>query len=443
VLSAHIGKMNPEQVFVISVFSASILGTLLFWDHRLAFVFTGSGILLLTHSVDIAHFIQFASLDVIIFLIGMMIVVGMMKESGLFHWLVTKLLTMRNLNSAELFIIIMVLSAALSGLTGEVTSMIVMTATILEISDLLKINPIPLVISSVITTNIGSASTLLGNPIGILIALRANLTFEDFLTRALPLSAVVLAITIIILLLWYRKYLQDITSKLTLLSKEKTASQAITFDSKKVCSILLFCVMIVLIAMHKRLEILFGIAENELLVILPIFFAGLSLLCFHHEALRCIEHEVEWKSLLFFTFLFAQAGVIQSSGVAQFLAERLMAQIGSQPEVLTGVTLFSSGILSGILDNTVVVASYIPVVKSLHVINSTLHPLWWAMLFGACFGGNITAIGSTANIVALGILEKEKNIKINFLEWLKIGLLIGIASMAVAYTALVTVPIFR
>lgn len=202
-LSVYFGGMSAGQVLVVSIFSASILGTLLFWDLRLAFVFTGGGLMSLTHSVDIAHFIEFASLDVIIFLIGMMIVVGMMKKAGLFNWLVAKLLLM-NLGGIRLFIVLMVLSAALSGLTGEVTSIIIMTAAILEISGLLKIDPVPLVISSVLTTNIGSASTLLGNPIGILIALRAGLTFEDFLTRALPLSVVVLVVIIVILILWHR-----------------------------------------------------------------------------------------------------------------------------------------------------------------------------------------------------------------------------------------------
>jgi Na+/H+ antiporter NhaD/arsenite permease-like protein len=122
------------------------------------------------------------------------------------------------------------------------------------------------------------------------------------------------------------------------------------------------------------------------------------------------------------------------------LTEKLLAQIGSHPKALVGATLFSSGILSGILDNTVVVASYIPVVKNLHLMGSTLHLLWWALLFGACFGGNITAIGSTANIVALGILEKERSIKINFIGWLKLGLVISVVSMAIAYVALLWIP---
>lgn len=441
-MGAYLGKMSPDQVFVICVFVSSILGTLLFWDFRLAFVFTGGGILVLTRSVGVRSFIEYASLDVIVFLIGMMIVVGMVKEAGFFSWLVKRLLAIKKLGGFGLFTIIMISSAALSGLTGEVTSMIVMAAAILDISDLLEIDPVPLIISSVMTTNIGSASTLLGNPIGILIALRGNLTFEDFLTQALPLSVIVLAAVILILCLWYRKYLRNITSRLAVLSKEKRASQNIAFDSKKIYSIALFGLMVILIAMHKRLEMILGIRENELLVVLPIIFAGLSLLFCRGKAVFCIEHEVEWKSLLFFMFLFAQAGVVQASGVAQFLTEKLLAQIGSHPKALVGVTLFSSGILSGILDNTVVVASYIPVVKNLHLMDSTLHLLWWALLFGACFGGNITAIGSTANIVALGILEKERRIKINFVGWLKLGLVISVVSMAIAYLALLWMPIY-
>jgi Na+/H+ antiporter NhaD/arsenite permease-like protein len=434
--------LSSEQSFIVSIFSLSILGTLFFWDFRLAFVFVGSGILILTHIVDVEHFIKFASLDVIIFLIGMMIVVGMVKESGVFHELVGYLLKMRNLDGIKLIIIISVLSAALSGLMGEVTSIIVMMAVILDISNSLRINPGPLVISSVLTTNIGSASTLFGNPIGILIALRGGLTFEDFLTHALPLSEIILAVTILILCFWYRDYLKEISTKLRTAEKDGLTSSFVPFDFTKKMSIAIFGVMILLIGFHKRLEVLFNVPENELLIILPVIFAGIVMIYRRDKALYYIEREVEWKSLLFFIFLFAQAGVIQSSGVAEFLAKRLIENVGSHPMTMSGVTLFSSGILSAVLDNTVVVASYIPIVKNLHILHLGLKPLWWAMLFGACLGGNITAIGSTANIVALGMLEKQQNMKINFLEWLKIGLLVGMVSMLIAYFTIAFLPIY-
>jgi len=439
-ITGFLAGLTREQSFIVSIFSFSILGTLLFWDFRLTFVFIGSGILFLTRTVDAESFIKFASLDVIIFLIGMMIVVGMVKESGVFHELVGFLLNMRNLDGIKLMIIISVLSAVLSGLMGEVTSIIIMMAVILDISNSLRINPWPLVISSVLTTNIGSASTLLGNPIGILIALRGGLTFEDFLTHALPLSVIILATTILILCLWYRGYIKEISAKLKVAEKGRLTSFSVSFDLKKKMSIAIFGVMILLIGFHKRLEVLFDIPENKLLIILPVIFAGIVMLYRRDKALFYIEREVEWKSLLFFIFLFAQAGVFQSSGVAEFLAKRLVESVGNHPGTMSGVILFSSGILSAALDNTVVVTSFIPIVKNLHILHLGLKPLWWAMLFGACLGGNITAIGSTANIVALGMLEKQQNMKINFLEWLKLGLLIGMVSMLIAYFTIAFLP---
>jgi Na+/H+ antiporter NhaD/arsenite permease-like protein len=441
-IGGFIGGLTRQQSFIVAVFSVSILGTLFFWDFRLGFLFIGSGILFLIHAVDIEHFIKYASLDVILFLMGMMIVVGMMKESGIFHELAAYVLKIKDLNGLKLFIIITVFSAVLSGLTGEVTSIIIMVAVILDISDLLKINPLPLVISSVLTTNIGSASTLLGNPIGVLIALRGGLTFEDFLTHALPLSSVILATTIAILCIWYRDYIAELSVKLAAEGKAKFGSHSVSFDAKQKINTLIFAILIVLIAFHNRLEMLFGIAENHLLIILPVIFAGIVMLYHHDKAIYYIERDVEWKSLLFFTFLFAQAGVIQSSGVAQSLAARIVESIGTQARLLSGATLFLSGILSGILDNTVVVASFIPIVKNLHTTSLSLAPLWWALLFGACLGGNITAIGSTANIIALGLLEKQRNMTVNFLNWLKLGLIIGIVSMLIAYIAIAFVPIF-
>ena len=299
-----------------------------------------------------------------------------------------------------------------------------------------------MVISSVLTTNIGSASTLLGNPIGILIAMRGGLSFEDFLTHALPVSVIVLLITMFILCVWYRDYIKKISYKLLEHRKDKDFLNSLSIDFNAKVSMAIFAVTIALIAFHKILETLFGIEENNLLIILPIISAGVAMLYRRDKARYYIEHEIEWRSLLFFMFLFAQAGVIQSSGIAQFFAEKLVNIVGNHPGTLSGVILFSSGILSGILDNTVVVASYIPIVKSLNMLHISSNSLWWCVLFGACYGGNITAIGSTANIIALGILEKQKNIKIQFFDWFKIGVIIGISSMLISYFIIILYVIY-
>jgi Na+/H+ antiporter NhaD/arsenite permease-like protein len=432
------------QSVIIAIFALSILGTLFFWEFRLSFVFIGSGVLLLIHAVDLPNFMEFASLDVILFLIGMMIIVAMMKEAGFFFWIITIILRKERLTGPKLFVLLMIISALLSGLMGEVSSMIVMATVIFAITGFLEMSSVPLIISSVLATNVGSASTLLGNPIGILIAVRGKLSFEDFLVRALPLSVLVLAATIIALLVWYRTYIREMSSKLKVHTENKGFLYLISVppDFKTKVSMVIFVITILLIGLHKRLALLLNVEEHAVLMVLPLVSAGLVMLYRHDKARHFVEQEIEWNSLLFFIFLFAQAGVIRSSGVADVIAKRIVEALGTQSNLLSGVVLFSSGILSSILDNLVVVSSYIPVVKGLEPLHVNLKPLWWAMLFGACYGGNITMIGSTANIVALGLLEKKHNIKVNFFDWLKIGLVVGILGMVIAYFGIVLLPIY-
>jgi len=400
--------------------------------------------LLLIGAANIEQFIEHASLDVILFLVSMMIIVGMMKEAGFFEWLITLLLRVKKLTGAKMFIIIMLTSAFFSGLMDEVTSIIIMTTVLLNICDFLEIDPVPLIVSSVIATNIGSASTVIGNPVGVLIAARSKLSFEDFIVHALPLSVFVLVFAVLFLFYWYRNYIKELNEKLIPYQEDKGFLYLISVppDMRTRISMFIFCMTIFCIALHKRIEMLFGLEENTMLIMIPIIFAGIVMMYRHDKARHYIEHEVEWPSILFFMFLFAQAGVIQASGVAGFLSEKLLRIAGSSPDTLSGIVLFSSGILSSGLDNVVTVAAYVPIVKSLDLLHVNLKPLWWALLFGACYGGNITMIGSTANIVALGLLEKEGNIKMTFLYWIKIGAGIGIVSMIIAYLAIRFIPIY-
>ncbi len=430
-----------KQSFVIFIFLFSILGTLFFWDLRVSLVFLGSGVLFLTRSVDLENFIKFASLDVILFLIGIMIVIGAMRETGIFHLLISAILRIKRINGIALFVLLGVISAALSALMGEVASILLMTAMVFDMCKSLKIKAAPLVIFSVLTTNIGSAATLLGNPVGVLLALRGGLSFEDFLRCAFPVSAVVLIVVIAILLIWYRPYIKEISSKLKS-ENIQAAPFSFSLDNRTKISILIFLLMLASIAFHRRLEILFGIENNAILVISPVIFAGLLMIFRQDKALSYIERGVDWTSILFFMFLFAQTGVIQASGIGQLFAEKITAAFGTHPKLLSGMALFSSGFLSSVLDNTVVVSSYIPVIKNLHLMQASLKPLWWCVLFGACYGGNITIIGSTANIVALGALEREEHLKVSFIDWLKIGIIVGIVSMLIAYFAVISFSIF-
>jgi len=440
----YLTGFSPKQALIISLFCMSIIGTLFFWDLRLSFVFIGSGAMLLIGATDIESFIKFASLDVILFLISMMIIVGMMKDAGFFEWLLTLVLRVKNLTGIKMFLIFMFMSAIFSGLMGEVASIVVVITVILNICDFLEVDPVPLCVSAVLATNIGSAATVLGNPVGVLIAARGDLSFEDFIVHALPISVVVLLLVIGILLIMYKGYMQKLTKELKEYQDESFLYLiSIPPDIRTKISIAIFVVTIVLMGFHKRLEHLLHLEHNTLLIMLPIISAGAVMFYRREKARYYIEREVEWPSLLFFMFLFAQAGVIQASGIAGLLADKMFSLVGSAPKLLAGVVLFSSGILSSGLDNVVTVASYVPVIQSMEKLNLSLNPLWWSLLFGACYGGNITMIGSTANIVALGLLEKERNIKMTFGQWFKIGFCIGIISMVVAYIAVLVLPIFN
>ncbi|OQA92365.1 MAG: sodium/proton antiporter [Elusimicrobia bacterium ADurb.Bin231] len=436
--------IDAKNAFIFSIFFMSILGTLFFWEFRLSFVFIGSGALLLIKAVSLEKFLQYASLDVVLFLIGMMIVVAMMKEAGFFLWLVTSILKIRHLTGKKLFVLLLIISAVLSGIMDEVSSIIVMMTVILEISAFLEVSPVPLVISSIMTTNIGSATTMLGNPIGILIASRAGFSFEDFLFHSLPVSIITLIATIFILTIWYNNYIKELSAKFS--EKVEKNSEFVYLisvppDRKTKISMLIFGSMILSIAFHKRLEMLLGIEPNTLVVILPVIFAGVVLIYHNKKAAYYIEHEVEWNSLLFFLFLFAQAGVIKASGLADFFAAKIFGLIGHNYNMLVGAVIFSSGLLSSILDNVIVVASYIPVIHGLNMLNFKLKSLWWATLFGACYGGNITLVGSTANIVALCLLEKQRKIKIDFFQWFKIGTIVGFSTLVISYLIIILFPI--
>ena len=431
--------LSTHQSIVAAIFCVSIMGVLIYWELRLSFVFLGAGLMLLVRAIDLENLIKFASLDVILFLIGIMILVGMLNDAGFFYWLVTRLIRIKKITGEKLFILIMLLSGILSGLMGEVASIIIISKVILDICHLIDIDPVPLIMASVLATNIGSSGTLLGNPVGILIAARANLSFEDFMRNAFPTTVIVFIVALIILSLWYRKTIKKMNEKLKPISENSLFISLITIptDLRAKISIGIFGAMLVTIFFHHRIEVIFGLEENSILMMTPIIFAGIALLYRRDRMRHYVEREVEWASVLFFLFLFALAGVIKFSGISDVIARSLIGRFGHPANLLSAVLIYSSGLLSAILDNTVVVATYIPIVQSLGSLNINMNSLWWAILFGACYGGNITIIGSTANIIAMDILEKNRGVKISFYQWLKIGLIVGIITTTVAYLSII------
>ena len=149
---SRMAGMEPKQSLSLTIFSASILGTLFFWDFRLSFAFIGTSILLITKTIDLDHVLEFSSLEVILFLVGMMVIIGLLKESGFFAWIVSLILRIPHLTAKRFVFFICTISALLACAVDEVTSIIFMVAAVLEICDYFEVNPVPFVIISVLAT---------------------------------------------------------------------------------------------------------------------------------------------------------------------------------------------------------------------------------------------------------------------------------------------------
>jgi Na+/H+ antiporter NhaD/arsenite permease-like protein len=375
----------------------------------------------------------------------MMVLVGLLKDAGFFAWIVSLILRIKNLTANRFLVLISVISALLSCAVDEVTAIIFIVAAIFEICDYFEVNPTPFLIISVLATNIGSSGTVLGNPIGVLIATKSGLTFEDFILKAFPIMLVCLAVTIIILKAWYRKPLLELDHKMKELGANDMLIKLISVPPERdlKISLVIFGATLFFIALHHRLELLWHLEPNTILLTLPLISSGGVMAWKWQKARDYIEKDVEWWTLLFFLLLFAQAGTLKYTGATDVLAKNLVGLAKSNLSILIGIVLWTSTIGSSILDNVVLVAAFIPVIQSFQNLNLSVQPLWWALLFGGCFGGNITLVGSTANIVALGILEKEKNIHVTFLRWFWVGLTVGVITTGIVWLALVSLPFYR
>lgn len=436
---------DKRQVVTLTVFSMSILGAVLFWEFRVSFAFFGSSMLLLLRIISFEDFIMLSSMEVILFLIGMMVLVGFLKEVGFFAWLLSKMVVIPNLTAKKFMIGLTFTSALLACILDEVTSIMFMTMFIFEFCDYYEIEPIPFIIASVLATNVGFSGTVIGNPIGLLIAAKASLTFEDFMAHAFPLMVLSLVILLVPLIFIFRKHLRELDERLKEFGPTDFLIKLLKVSAEKNLKIgfIIFGATLALLMSHHRWEKLLNLEANTILFITPLISASCVMVWRRHKARDYVEKDVEWWSLLFFLFLFAQSGTLTHVGIASFFADKLMMLVEGSRNTLVSIMLFGSAFISSALDNVVVVASFIPIVKSLVAINPTYKVLWWVLLFGACYGGNMTIIGSTANLVAIGILEKTKKTSISFWRWFKVGFTVGIITLVFVWLVFLLLPYYR
>jgi len=438
-LIAAFSGFTTDQVLAIAVFVGFIAGTLFYWPFRLAFAFAGISILLGAHLLDIPHLIEFASLDVILFLIGMMTVIGYLEERHFFEWVLEKLLPSIGGTARKLMGSLMVLAFLSAALVDEVTSILFMSAIVLRVARHYKLNPVPYIIMTVFATNIGSSATVVGNPIGVLIALRAGLTFPDFLRWATPIAIAALLLTMVLAFIYFRRPLEEMESKMrqarqALKGKggETLAGAATTEAGNMLFPSLLFLGTVAGLILHKQIEHALGLGTNTMLVGVALFAAALVLFIERDRARELVEKRVDWWTLAFFMLLFASAGTLRFMGVTDVIARGMINVTGGQTTPLLLVITWSIGALTAFMDNVLAVASFIPIVGDLAKEGVQTAPLWWGMLFGGTILGNLTLIGSTANIVVLGLLERQEKRHVSFMEWFWPGLVTAVPSLALA-----------
>ncbi len=444
-LSLKIGLSNT-QALSLCVFFASISGTLFFWEYRLSFALWGSSALILTHVISLANFVRFASLEVILFLIGMMIITGNLKELGFFDWVLSKLLKVKRL-SAERFLLFLIFISAISACcVDEVSSIIFMVILVITVCDYFEVNPAPFIIISVLATNVGSTGTVLGNPIGILIASKAGLHFESFIIHSFPLMLFLSIILYLVSRVIFAKPLRELREKIELYGPNETLSYLIKVPADKDLriGITISLITFLTIALHRRLEIMLNLELNTVLLITPLISSGILMAWRKKHARIYVEQAVEWWTIIFFLFLFAQSGVLEHTGVTKVFASWFSTHIAGSRTIFIAFTMLLSAIVSSMMDNVILVAAFIPILKEVLALNPEYSKVaWWVLLYGACIGGNLTFIGSTANIVALGMIEKRKNIYIGFIQWFIPGLISTVILLSISFVIFNFLPIYK
>ena len=428
--------LTTAQTLAVGGFCVVLYGAIFFWRYRLAFACFGVALLLALGLLNVPHFIEFAGLDIVVFLVAMMTVIGFLEEQHFFEFVIDHLLRIVGPHPRRIMIVMMVMAAVSAALVDEVTSILFMVAAMLNLLKGSKLNPIPFILMLVFTTNIGSSATVVGNPVGVIIALRSGLTFLDFLRWATPISLLCLVVTIPICLALFAKDIAALKEVLAGKRGERTLEHRVEAEHVTRRGVRLsgwlFGGVVLGLVLHHPIEQLLHLPNNTMLLGIALMGAGMALAVSGDRARVLVEKRVDWWTLMFFLMLFASVGTLKQTGVTGVIAHRIIELSGGNLALLTTLFAWSSGLLTAVMDNVLAVATFVPVVSDVASMGVETFPLWWAMLMGGTLMGNATLIGSTANIVAAGVLERQKLGEITFAEWLKPGLLVALPTLLLA-----------
>lgn len=418
--------MDSSAYIAIAVFVIAYMLIISEKIHRTIVALTGAMVMIIMGILSQDQAIHHIDFNTIGLLTGMMIMVNITSETGLFNYLAIWAAKKVKANPVKLLVALSALTAVCSAFLDNVTTVLLTVPVTFSITAQLKIPVQPFLIAQIMSSNIGGTATLIGDPPNIMIGSAVpELDFMAFLTNLGDICIVIFAITIAIIIAIYHKKLHTTTAlQEQVMGMNEKEELKDTLLLKK-CLTVLFLTIITFM-FHAQLGL-----ESA-----TVALAGASLLMLitvsrREKRIANILSRLEWLAIFFFVGLFILVGGLVETGVIKAMAAEAIKITSGNVTASTMLILWLSAIASAFIDNIPFVATLIPMIKEMAMGMTNLEPLWWALSLGACLGGNGTLIGASANVVVAGMASAHGE-KLSFISYLKIACPLMILSIIVA-----------
>lgn len=390
--------------------------------HRTVIALTGAVLLILLGILVQHEAINYIDFNTIGLLLGMMVIVGITRKSGVFEYVAIKAAHSTGGDPLKILIALSIVTAVASAFLDNVTTVLLIVPVTISICYVLDIPPVPIFIAEIIASNIGGTATLIGDPPNIMIGSAAGLGFMDFIINLTPVIIVIFIITVFLLKLIYKDQLKTTDQNKEQLMK-MDANEAIKDPVLLKRSLTVIALVILGFVLHQYLGL-----ESATIAI-----AGAAMLMLvtgedPEEAFLTVE----WGTLFFFVGLFILVGGLEKVGIIESMAREAVNLTNGNQTMATILILWFSAIASAFIDNIPFVATFIPLIKEMGQIgHMNIAPLWWALSLGACLGGNGTIIGASANVIVSGISAREGH-PLSFVGYMKIAFPLMLVSIVIS-----------
>ncbi len=413
--------MTSVQILSLVIFAVTMALIMTEKLHRTAAALAGSVLLLVTGVLTVSSSVSYVDINTIGVLVGMMLFVAVVKESGLFEYIAIRAAKLAKGRPWAIMVSFIVITAVLSAFLDNVTTVLLIGPMTLAITNMLKVDPVPFFMTQIMASNIGGTATLIGDPPNIMIGSAGGLSFTDFVCNTGLAVVFVLTVTVVCFYFIYGRRLHVHPEEMAAVM-QLDETKAIKDRPLLIKSVVMIALVILAFIFHDTL----GLESS----VIALAAAAVMILIGKQDVEETVRG-VEWSTILFFIGLFIVVGGLQETGLIDTLAQMLIGFAGGHMTLTILLLLWVSAIISSFLDNIPFVATLIPLVQALGQGGMDIEPLWWAISLGACLGGNGTLIGASANVVLSGISNRNGH-PITFASYLKVGFPLMIVSVVIS-----------